>query len=127
MSHLVEVQDFQFSPSLITINLGDTLQFQWTGAIPHTVTSDASSGPNTFNSGLLGQGSSWQLILNSTGSFPYYCLPHGAPGGIGMSGVIEVTSSCNEGMANGTLAISYVNTTSQGFNVTQEDVYKRQE
>ncbi len=120
VSHLVEVQDFQFSPSLITINLGDTLQFQWTGAIPHTVTSDASSGPNTFNSGLLGQGSSWQLILNSTGSFPYYCLPHGAPGGIGMSGVIEVTSSCNEGMANGTLAISYVNTTSQGFNVTQD-------
>jgi plastocyanin len=120
VTHIVEVQDFQFAPSSITINLGDTLLFQWTGAIPHTVTSDLATGPNAFNSGLLGQGSAWQLIPNTTGSFPYYCIPHGAPGGIGMSGTIEVTSSCNNGMANGSLTINYTNASVQGFIVTQD-------
>ena len=120
VSHTVEVQDFQFSPSAISINLGDTLVFHWAGAIPHTVTSDVASGPNSFNSGLLSQGSTWQLIPNATGSFPYYCIPHGAPGGVGMSGTIEVISSCTQGMANGSVAIQYVNTTSQGFQVTQD-------
>ncbi|HUR31703.1 MAG TPA: plastocyanin/azurin family copper-binding protein, partial [Saprospiraceae bacterium] len=120
ISHTVQVQDFQFSPEEITINLGDTLNFVWTGVIPHTVTSDAPSGPNAFNSGLLSQGATWQLILNSTGSFPYYCIPHGAPGGVGMSGVINVTSSCQGNIANGTLVINYAGTSGQGFNVTQD-------
>ncbi|MEO5906085.1 MAG: plastocyanin/azurin family copper-binding protein, partial [Saprospiraceae bacterium] len=117
-THTVQVQDFQFSPEEITINLGDTLNFVWTGVIPHTVTSDAPSGPNAFNSGLLGQGATWQLILNSTGTFPYYCIPHGAPGGIGMAGIINVTSACEGNTANGTLVIQYVGTSGQGFAVT---------
>src|SRR5688500_4310951 len=94
ISHTVQVQDFQYAPEEITINLGDTINFVWTGVIPHTVTSDAPNGPNAFNSGLLGQGATWQLIPNATGAFPYYCIPHGAPGGVGMSGIINVTSSC---------------------------------
>jgi plastocyanin/PKD repeat protein len=120
ISHTVNVQDFQFSPAAITINLGDTLRFVWTGVIPHTVTSDAPTGPNAFNSGLLSQGASWQLIPNATGSFPYYCIPHGAPGGVGMSGVINVTSSCEGNIANGTLQIQYNGTSGQGFNVTED-------
>ncbi len=120
VSYQIEVQDFQFSPAEITINLGDTLNFNWVGVIPHTVTSDAATGPNAFNSGLLSQGSTWSLLLNATGTFPYYCIPHGAPGGVGMSGVIHVLSSCNEGTANGTMVIQYSNTSGQGFQVTQD-------
>ncbi len=114
-SHTVQVQDFQFSPEEITINLGDTLSFVWTGVIPHTVTSDAPSGPNAFNSGLLGQGAAWQLIPGATGSFPYYCIPHGAPGGVGMAGIINVISSCTGSIANGNMVIQYTSTSGQGF------------
>lgn len=120
MAHTVSVQDFQFSPSEITINLGDTLHFNWTGVIPHTVTSDAPSGPGAFNSGLLSQGATWTLIPNATGDFPYYCIPHGAPGGVGMSGMIHVTSSCDSMMANGTMQIIYAGTSGQGFVVTED-------
>ena len=118
--HTVSVQDFQFSPVQITINLGDTIQFNWTGVIPHTVTSDQPSGPNAFNSGLHGNGYSWQLIPNATGDAPYYCIPHGAPGGVGMAGIIHVTSSCNGSVANGSLQFTYSNTSGQGFVVTQD-------
>jgi plastocyanin len=118
--HNVNVQDFQFSPEEITINLGDTIVFHWTGVIPHTVTSDMPSGPNAFNSGLLSQNATWTLVPGSSGDFPYYCIPHGAPGGVGMSGVIHVTSACNGSLANGNLQISYTNTSSQGFIVTSD-------
>ncbi len=120
IAHEVQVRDFQFSPEVITINLGDTLNFNWTGVIPHTVTSDAPAGPNAFNSGLLSHGASWQYIPNATGSFPYYCIPHGAPGGVGMSGVINVTSSCTGDVANGTMNINYSGTSGQGFEVTKD-------
>lgn len=120
ISHTVQVQDFQYSPEVITINLGDTIDFVWTGVIPHTVTSDAPSGPHAFNSGLLSQGATWKLIPAATGTFPYYCIPHGAPGGVGMSGTINVTSSCDGNTANGNLTIHYSGVSGQGFSVTQD-------
>jgi len=116
----VQVQDFQFSPSSITINLGDTLIFNWIGVIPHTVTSDAPSGPNAFNSGLLSHGATWLYIPGATGTFPYYCIPHGAPGGVGMSGTINVTSSCDGSIANGTMDVNYSGTSGQGFTITKD-------
>ena len=122
IQHTVQVQDFQFSPQEISVNLGDTVLFSWTGVIPHTVTSDAPSGPNSFNSGLLGQGSTWQWIPQATGTFPYYCIPHGAPGGIGMSGIIHVESACEGNIANGTMQIQYANVSGQGFNVKLDGI-----
>ncbi|MEO6132284.1 MAG: plastocyanin/azurin family copper-binding protein, partial [Saprospiraceae bacterium] len=119
ITHHIQVQDFQFSPSVVSINLGDTLLFEWTGVIPHTVTSDAASGPNAFNSGLMAHGATWQLIPNATGSFPYYCIPHGAPGGVGMSGDINVISTCEGNIANGILNLNYTGASGQGFNVTE--------
>jgi plastocyanin len=74
------------------------LHFIWTGTIPHTVTSDAAIGPDVFNSGLLGQGSTYDLVISTTGLHPFYCIPHGAPGGIGMAGSINVSDACADGM-----------------------------
>ncbi len=95
--HEVLVRDFDFEPALIQVELGDTIHFNWIGAIPHTVTADAASGENAFNSGLLGQGSGYDLVITATGTHPYYCIPHGAPGGIGMAGSIVVTDPCDDG------------------------------
>ncbi|MDQ3016045.1 MAG: PKD domain-containing protein, partial [Bacteroidota bacterium] len=94
--HTVEVKDFAFEPATIDVLIGDTVHFVWTGAIPHTTTSDQFSGLNSWNSGLLGQGSTYDLVIGETGSFPYYCQPHGGPGGIGMSGVINVIDTCDQ-------------------------------
>jgi plastocyanin len=94
---VVQVRDFDFEPAVLQAELGDTIHFVWTGAIPHTVTSDVSQGADVFNSGLLGQGSTFDLVLTTNGMHPYYCIPHGAPGGIGMSGMIEVKDPCDDG------------------------------
>ncbi|RMF02894.1 MAG: PKD domain-containing protein, partial [Bacteroidetes bacterium] len=105
--HIVEVQDFVFVPANLSLRLGDTVRFVWTGIIPHTTTSDISSGTDSWDSGLLGQGAVYDLVLTSTGIHPYYCVPHGAPGGIGMAGTLEVLPACDNGMVGVGISFEY--------------------
>ena len=95
--HVVEVRDFDFMPLDVTVEVGDTILFDWIGEIAHTVTSDVTTGASAFNSGLLQEGDQWILILDEIGEHPYYCIPHGGPGGIGMAGNITVTDACDDG------------------------------
>lgn len=115
--HIVEVQDFEFSPRDLTISVGDTVLFIWTGEVAHTTTSDASSGPDSWDSGLLSQGAEFELILNETGNHLYYCIPHGGPGGIGMAGTISVNEPCEGGLFTGRICFSPSNAGPLGFNV----------
>lgn len=115
------VRDFVFFPKEITANVGDTIRYKWTGIIPHTATSDVATGNNSFNSTLMGNGSVFDVVLHASGDVPYYCIPHGAPGGIGMSGVIHAMDQCLNGQANGTLSFSYSGIAS-GFNVLVDSV-----
>ena len=52
--HTVQVEDFDFSPVDINVVIGDTVRFVWTGVVPHTTTSDATTVPLVWNSGLHG-------------------------------------------------------------------------
>ncbi len=121
-THVIQVDDFDFIPSDLVINIGDTIVFDWVGVIPHTATSDATSGTNTFDSGLLSQGATYQLVLNSLGDHPYYCIPHGASGGIGMAGNINVQAACSGDNANGTLSFTYEGDSGTGFIVSVDGV-----
>jgi plastocyanin len=118
--HRVEVLDFEFAPSDLTISLGDTVLFDWVGQIPHTATSDNPAGTNSFQSGLLSQGATFEIIPGAAGNLPYYCEPHGAPGGIGMAGTIDVLGNCYNGQASGTLTFDQSGGGS-GFNVYIDD------
>lgn len=87
-THEVSVVNGTYSPREITINEGDTITWTNNGTMDHTVTADDRS----FDSGLLSPGESFSLTFDDSGIFPYYCIPHGAPGGVGMSGQIIVTA-----------------------------------
>ncbi|MCB0597638.1 MAG: PKD domain-containing protein, partial [Phaeodactylibacter sp.] len=115
--HVVAVKDFEFAPAHIEIIKGDTVEFVWEGVIAHTTTSDATSGSNTWDSGLLGQGAAYQVVITEAGLHPYYCIPHGGPGGIGMAGVIEVVEPCENGTAQVAVSFSTTNGSSAGYNI----------
>jgi hypothetical protein len=53
------------------------------------VTADDGS----FDSGEMGQGDTYSRTFQQSGSYPYYCTFHGAPGGEGMSGTVVVTGA----------------------------------
>lgn len=82
----VNAKDFEFDPKSITINVGDTITWKNAGAAPHTAQADDGS----FNSGNLAAGAEYSFTFNTAGTFPYFCLYHGAAGGAGMSGTVVV-------------------------------------
>jgi len=70
-----------FSPGSATITHGQSVCWQNTGAIAHTVTSNDNT---SFNSNLAG-GAMFQFTFPTAGSFPYRCTIHP-----GMTGTITV-------------------------------------
>jgi plastocyanin len=80
-----------FSPSSVTIRPGD--QVRWTfSSAGHTTTSGSPGMPNgIWDSGLRPQGATFTHTFNSTGTFAYYCTPHG--GCCGMVGTVAVVNA----------------------------------
>ncbi len=85
----VEMRSIAFNPRMITITPGTTVVWVNQDPVAHTVTADDGS----FDSGLIQPGGMYQRTFNQPGTYPYYCRPHGGPGGRGMSGVIVVQAA----------------------------------
>ena len=66
----VDVLDFEFAPSNVTVNPGATVRWTLRGEAPHTVTSDS------FDSGMLKPGDVYEQTFNDTGEFAYRCDFH---------------------------------------------------
>ena len=98
--HMIVTQpNNTFEPSELTIVEGDTVTWTNSGGL-HNVRAD----DDDFRcaSGCDGQGGdgdpstanwSFSLVFSDAGLIPYHCEVHGAPGGVGMSGVVEVMST----------------------------------
>jgi amicyanin len=69
-THQVEIVDFAFSPTTLTITAGDTVTWTNSDAVVHTAT---GSG---FDSGLLDQGESYSFTFSAAGTYDYVCTPH---------------------------------------------------
>ena len=67
-----------FSPADITINAGDTIEWNNVDTSIHTATSGSpSEGPSgVFNSELIGIGESYAFTFEEAGSYDYFCLLH---------------------------------------------------
>ncbi len=85
----VGVGDSTFDPATLTVAVGDTVTWTVSSGMPHTVTADDGA----FDSGTLTDGDTFSFTFDTPGTYPYYCLFHGAPGGIGMSGVVVVEAA----------------------------------
>jgi len=92
--HNVELSNFMFTPNMLTIEVGDTVR--WTNVQgTHNVVADDL----LFRNGDPAP-APWfyEFVFTTVGVIPYYCEPHGGPGGSGMSGLITVenASSVND-------------------------------
>lgn len=82
----VEIEDFQFQPRALVIRVGTTVRWSNKDAVAHTATSDTG----LWDSGYLDKGDEFSFTFTDPGTYPYYCIPHGGPGGQGMSGTVTV-------------------------------------
>ena len=81
----VKVSNFQFTPKVLTITPGTTVE--WVNeASRHTVEADDGS----FKSEVLKQGDKFEHKFDKAGTFAYHCEFHGEKGGKDMAGKIIV-------------------------------------
>ena len=77
----VTVVDDAFTPATVTVALGDTVTWAFTGQHTHTVTSDQGF----FDSGDRLNGATYERSFASAGGFAYHCMHHS-----GMHGRVAV-------------------------------------
>ena len=71
----VTIGDNYYQPQTITINVGDTVIWNNTGASAHTATSIIGQAVS-WDSGYLQAGQIFNFTFTVAGNFSYYCQPH---------------------------------------------------
>jgi plastocyanin len=87
----VTVENFDFNPATVTINVGDTVHWVFTST--HSTTSVVGS-IEMWDSGVLNAGATFDHTFTHAGTIVYYCTLHGHDNGngtaSGMSGTVIV-------------------------------------
>lgn len=82
--NMVEIKDYSYNPSVITVHLGQYVQWINKGTVQHTVTQGLCPGgkctptPGGFDSGVLNPDGTYAFPFNQLGTFAYFCRIHGA-------------------------------------------------
>lgn len=83
----VEVRDDFFDPETLEVESGTTVKWENVGSDDHTTTSGNPCNANGTWDSALNPGDEFTRTFNSTGNFPYFCIPHC---GSGMTGLVIV-------------------------------------
>ena len=104
-SHNVTVANFSFTPSSLTIEVGDTVFWTNTSGT-HNVNGSVTtfpSNPDSFGSGAPSSGWTYYYVFTTAGSYDYQCDPHALGGMTATISVSEPSVSINESkIENGT-------------------------
>ncbi|MEA2455774.1 MAG: hypothetical protein QOI45_2036, partial [Thermoleophilaceae bacterium] len=102
----VTISDFKFSPSGVTVSVGDTVTWSNSGPTAHSATATDGS----FDTGILDAGGSGSHTFTQAGTFSYICTPHPF-----MKGTVTVqAAAADQGNGNGQDTGSTDGTTSTG-------------
>ena len=93
-SHNVTAQNFGFSPSILTINVGDTVIWTNNEGTHNVNGTQASypSNPASFGNNV-GSGWTYTFVFKTAGTYDYHCSPHRSAGMTGKVIVEEKTTT----------------------------------
>jgi plastocyanin len=83
---VVKIQQFAYFPEAVTVEQGTTVRFINRDLDYHTATEDFGA----FNTGRLDQNQFGDILMDTPGSYGYYCIPHQF-----MRGSVNVLSTAN--------------------------------
>jgi plastocyanin len=92
----VSILDNVFSPRVVRVPVGGSVEWTNDGNTIHDVTADDGS----FRSPTLQPGDTFEHVFPTEGAFPYHCSFHGSPG-VGMVGVVLVGNAELPGVGPG--------------------------
>jgi plastocyanin len=87
--HVVNVSSFQFSPSSLSIAVGDTIEWVWVNGSHTTTSMNIPAGAQSWNSTISPNVTSFQYIVTTPGTYAYRCTPHS----LSMTGSFTATST----------------------------------
>ena len=70
--HAVLIKDFKYQPSILTVKVGDAIEWKNSDIFPHTVTAVDKS----FDSAAISPGHSWKFIVRTGRNVDYFCALH---------------------------------------------------
>jgi predicted lipoprotein with Yx(FWY)xxD motif/plastocyanin len=85
---VVSINNFSFSPALLTVKTGSKVTWTNNGSAAHSVVADQGE----FKSATLARGESFSFTFTQPGKYLYYCSFHGGPNGQGMAGEVDVVN-----------------------------------
>ncbi|MEY2431747.1 MAG: hypothetical protein QOC92_1472 [Acidimicrobiaceae bacterium] len=96
----VQIKDFSFSPSSVSIIEGDTVTWTQNGAVGHSVTADDGSfdssplcTPTPNDDNCLKPGDSFSQTFDTAGTFSYHCRVHASMIGTVVVGAAPTTTT----------------------------------
>lgn len=72
LKNTVGIENFAYSPSTITVKVGDSVTWTNKDGVGHSATAD----DNSFNTGVLSQNQSGSVTFSKAGTYPYHCSVH---------------------------------------------------
>lgn len=85
--HVVDVEDFSFTPSSFIATTGDTIQWVWMDGGHTTTSTTIPAGADTWDAPLTSGSPTFQYVPNVAGVYSYVCTPHV---GMGMTATFTV-------------------------------------
>lgn len=82
-NYSIDISGFSFTPSALTVEVGDTVTWTNLDSATHTVT---FNGSPSLSSGPLQEGDTHSVTFDSVGTYAYGCSPHAS-----MQGTVTVT------------------------------------
>ncbi|MEO7209386.1 MAG: T9SS type A sorting domain-containing protein [Chitinophagaceae bacterium] len=86
---VIQVANFQFTPSNLNVIVGDTIQWVWVDGTHTTTSTSVPAGAATWDSPMNTSSTSFSYIIKVAGTYNYWCTIH-APS---MAGVINATGT----------------------------------
>lgn len=96
ITHTVAVTDYKYTPSALTITVGDKVIWTNTGAVGHNVngtTTTFPTNPESFGNDV-GLNWSYEFVFNTAGTYKFQCDPHAGS----MNGTVVVNAAGTTGI-----------------------------
>lgn len=70
--HVIVIRQVTFEPKVLTVRVGDTIEWENKDIVAHTATSDRKG----FDSGIIAPGATWTYTAKRKGTYTYTCTLH---------------------------------------------------
>ena len=88
---LITVEDFEFDPAVITVNVGDTILWIWDEGVHTTTSTLIPSGVTTWNAPIDQGNPAFMYVISQPGSYDYECIYHSTMGMVGHITALDPT------------------------------------